>query len=96
MAATTGPTVPPGWDYSPSDWTQRMPVIALAFVGLFVSRYLAAYQLGHIDGVWEPFFAGSADDPRNGTEEIITSSSLASLAGAGCRTGCADLSCWRS
>ncbi len=73
MAATTGPTVPPGWDYSPSDWTQRIPVIALAFVGLFVSRYLAAYQMGHVDGVWEPFFAGSPNDPRSGTEEIITS-----------------------
>lgn len=73
MAATTGPTVPPGWDYSPSDWTQRMPVIALAFIGLFVSRYLAAYQMGHVDGVWEPFFAGDTGDPKNGTEEIITS-----------------------
>lgn len=73
MAAATGPTVPPGWDYSPSDWTQRMPVIALAFIGLFVSRYLAAYQMGHVDGVWEPFFAGSPENPQNGTEEIITS-----------------------
>jgi nucleoside-diphosphate-sugar epimerase len=73
MAATTGPTIPPGWDYSPSDWTQRMPVIGLAFIGLFVSRYLAAYQMGHVDGVWEPFFAGSPDNPQNGTEEIITS-----------------------
>ncbi|MBV7409512.1 NAD-dependent epimerase/dehydratase family protein [Maritimibacter sp. DP1N21-5] len=73
MAATTGPTIPPGWDYSPSDWTQRMLVIALAFVGLFVSRYLAAYQMGHVEGVWEPFFAGLPGDPKNGTEEIITS-----------------------
>ncbi|WP_281982804.1 vitamin K epoxide reductase family protein [Thalassorhabdomicrobium marinisediminis] len=73
MAATTGPTIPPGWDYSPSDWTQRMPVIALAFIGLFVSRYLAAYQMGHVGGVWEPFFAGAPDNPKNGTEEIITS-----------------------
>ena len=30
--------------------TQRIPIVALAFVGLFVSRYLAAYQMGHIDG----------------------------------------------
>lgn len=73
MAATTGPTIPPGWDYSPSDWTQRMPVIGLAFIGLFVSRYLAAYQMGHVDGVWEPFFAGAPANPQNGTEEIITS-----------------------
>ena len=74
MAATTGPTIPEGWDYSPSDWTQRIPIIALAFFGYFVSRYLAAYQLGHVDGVWEPFFAGVRDDAKNGTEEIITSS----------------------
>lgn len=73
MAAATGPTIPPGWDYSPSDWTQRMPVIGLAFIGLFVSRYLAAYQMGHVDAVWEPFFAGVPDNPQNGTEEIITS-----------------------
>ncbi|NJR80689.1 NAD-dependent epimerase/dehydratase family protein [Sphingomonas corticis] len=72
-AAMTGPDVPPGWTYNPSAWTQRLPIIALALVGLYVSRYLAAYQLGQIDGVWEPFFAGSAADPQNGTEEIITS-----------------------
>ncbi|MCX2723946.1 NAD-dependent epimerase/dehydratase family protein [Roseibium salinum] len=54
-AATTGPTIPPGWDYSPSSWFQRLPIIILAVLGLYVSRYMAAYQLGHIDGVWEPF-----------------------------------------
>lgn len=72
-AACLGPTIPAGWQYSPSAWSQRLPVIALAFVGLHISRYLAAYQLGHVDTVWEPFFAGSPD-PKNGTEEIITSS----------------------
>ena len=74
LARTSGPYVPPHWDYNPSAWTQRIPIVALALVGLYVSRYLAAYQLGHVDSVWEPFFAGSANDPRNGTEEIITSS----------------------
>lgn len=74
IAATTGPTVPPGWDFTPSSWFQRMPIIVLAFVGLYVSRYLTAYQLGHIDSVWDPFFAGSLQNPKNGTEEIITSS----------------------
>ncbi|MGQ0751731.1 MAG: vitamin K epoxide reductase family protein [Betaproteobacteria bacterium] len=73
IAATTGPESPPGWSFNPSSWTQRLPIIALAFVGLYVSRYLAAYQLGHIDGVWDPFFEGGPD-PKNGTEEIITSS----------------------
>jgi nucleoside-diphosphate-sugar epimerase/uncharacterized membrane protein len=73
VAASTGPTLPPGWDYSPSAWLQRLPIIILALVGLYISRYLAAYQLGHIGAVWEPFFQGGPD-PRNGTEEIITSS----------------------
>lgn len=66
VARVTGPDAPPGWDYSPSSWTNRMPIIALAFVGLFISRYLAAYQLGHIDAAWDPFFG-------DGTERIITS-----------------------
>lgn len=73
IAATSGPYRPPGWSYNPSTWSQRLPIILLAVVGLEVSRYLAAYQLGHVDGVWEPFFAGSPADPQNGTEEIITS-----------------------
>lgn len=72
LAATRGPIVPPGWDYNPSAWIQRLPVIALAVVGLLISRYLAAYQLGHIQGVWDPFFAGGPA-ATNGTEEIITS-----------------------
>lgn len=73
LAATTGPETPPDWSYNPSSWTQRLPIILLALIGLQVSRYLAAYQLGQVDGVWEPFFDGSVHDPRNGTEEIITS-----------------------
>ena len=38
-----------------------------------MARYLAAYQLGHIPHVWDPFFEGSLTDPQNGTEEVITS-----------------------
>ncbi len=73
MAAQTGPTVPKGWDYSPSDWFQRLPVILLAVVGLIASRYMTAYQLGAIDAVWDPFFSGTVPG-KNGTEDIITSS----------------------
>lgn len=63
--------LPIGWSYSPSTYEQRLPIIALGFVGLLISRVLTAYQLGHIEGVWEPFFAGQGG--RNGTEFIITS-----------------------
>ena len=63
-------TVPPGWTYSPSSWLQRLPIIALGFFGFLIARYLAAYQLGQVGAVWEPFFSGVG---RNGTEFIITS-----------------------
>ncbi len=72
LASATGPSLPVGWSYNPSSWTQRVPIIALAAIGLVISRNLAAYQLGHVDSVWDPFFAGGPD-PKNGTEEIITS-----------------------
>jgi hypothetical protein len=73
-AAMTGPEIPPGWDFSPSSWFQRLPIIVLAFLGFYISRYMASYQLGHIDSVWEPFFIGDLSwDRQNGTEEIITS-----------------------
>jgi nucleoside-diphosphate-sugar epimerase/uncharacterized membrane protein len=65
-AEVTGPDIPPGWDYTPSSWMQRIPIIALAFVGFYISRYLTAYQLGHTEAAWDPFFG-------DGTERIITS-----------------------
>ncbi|MBX3619088.1 MAG: vitamin K epoxide reductase family protein, partial [Rhizobacter sp.] len=58
--------IPPGWDYSPSSWSQRLPIIALGFVGFFIARYLTAYQLGHTASVWDPFFP-------DGTRTVITS-----------------------
>lgn len=64
-------TIPPGWTYSPSSWLQRLPIIALGLFGFVIARYLAAYQLGHVGQLWEPFFAG--DQTKNGTEYIITS-----------------------
>jgi nucleoside-diphosphate-sugar epimerase len=66
--------VPPGWTYCPSTGAQRLPIAALGLIGLLIARMLTAYQLGHVDYAWEPFFAGNLADPRNGTEEIITSS----------------------
>src|SRR5215472_12574573 len=65
-------TVPPGWTYSPSSWLQRLPMIALGFVGFLIARHLTSYQLGQTGAVWDPFFSGG--DGKNGTEFIITSS----------------------
>jgi hypothetical protein len=61
-----GPDTPPGWSYNPSDWIQRGPIIAMAFLGFFLSRYLAAYQLGHITWPWDPFFG-------SGTQRVLDS-----------------------
>ena len=75
MAGMMDPKViPPGWTYCPSTGAQRLPIAAMGLIGLLISRMLTAYQLGHVDFVWEPFFAGDPADPRNGTAEIITSS----------------------
>lgn len=74
MAGMMDPkSIPPGWTYSPSTDAQRLPIVVMGLIGLLISRHLTAYQFGHIDDAWEPFFMGSAADPQNGTEEIITS-----------------------
>jgi nucleoside-diphosphate-sugar epimerase/uncharacterized membrane protein len=54
-----GPDVPRGWSYNPSSWLQRAPVIALGFIGFLGARYMAAFQLGHIETAWDPFFGDS-------------------------------------
>jgi nucleoside-diphosphate-sugar epimerase/uncharacterized membrane protein len=66
-----GPDTPPGWTYCPSTWAQRLPIIVMGVVGFLIARHLAAYQMGHIDSVWDPFFSGTGG--RNGTETIVTS-----------------------
>lgn len=61
-----GADIPAGWSYNPSSWEQRGPLIALAFIGFFLARYLAAFQMGYISSVWDPFFG-------NGTEKVLHS-----------------------
>jgi len=63
---SAGPETPHGWSYNPSSYFQRVPVIGLNFLCWFIARYLAAYQLGYIDTVWDPFFG-------DGTEKVLTS-----------------------
>lgn len=50
------PSNPPGWDYNPSSWNQRLPIIILAVIGMLIATYLGLYQLDIISNVWEPFF----------------------------------------
>jgi len=72
MYMKMGSEVPQGWSYNPSSWAQRWIMIALAFLGFVVSRYLAAFQFGYIDAVWDPFFG-------NSSEQVLNSSMSQSL-----------------
>ena len=66
LYAQPGPNIPPGWDYNPSSWKQRLPVILFAWLGFFVARYMGAFQLELIHTAWDPFFG-------DGTKEVLTS-----------------------
>ena len=48
--------IPPGWDYNPSTWRQRLPIVGLALIGVVIAGYMALYQFNVIDDVWDPFF----------------------------------------
>jgi uncharacterized membrane protein len=58
--------IPPAWDYNPSSWSQRIPLIIVGFVGFSIAMYLAFYQLHLVSHVWDPFFG-------DGTEKVLTS-----------------------
>jgi nucleoside-diphosphate-sugar epimerase len=66
QALTDKTDTPAGWSYSPSTYVQRVPIVALAFLGFLISRYLTSFQLGHVPAAWDPAFGG-------GTETVITS-----------------------
>lgn len=57
---------PPGWDYNPSGWLQRLPIVAVALGGTAIAVHLALFQLEVIPDVWEPFFG-------DGSRVILTS-----------------------
>jgi hypothetical protein len=52
--------IPPGWDYNPAAWSQRIPIVVLAVIGFLIASYLALYQLRVFDTVWEPFFGNGS------------------------------------
>ena len=52
---------PPGWDYNPAAWGQRVPIIFLAMIGCGIATYLAMWQYQIIDRVWEPFFGDGSE-----------------------------------
>ena len=58
--------IPPGWDYNPAAWSERLPIVGLALVGFGIATYLALYQFDILSTVWEPFFG-------NGSRKILNS-----------------------
>lgn len=64
--------IPPGWNYNPAAWSQRLPIVGLALVGFSISVYLTLYQLKLINTVWDPFFGdGSAKILNSGISKIL-------------------------
>jgi uncharacterized membrane protein len=58
--------IPPGWNYNPSSWPQRVPLIIIGFLGFCIAMYLASYQLHIVNKIWDPFFS-------DGTEQVLNS-----------------------
>ena len=73
-----GPATPAGWSYNPSSWPQRWIMIVTGLLGLLVSRYLAMFQLGYIDYVWDPLFGFA-----QGTDWPFLAAPSASSTGSG-------------
>ncbi|HET6567046.1 MAG TPA: vitamin K epoxide reductase family protein [Rhodothermales bacterium] len=59
-------SIPPGWNYNPSSWGQRLPLVGVALVGFGIASYLTLYQIHVVSHVWDPFFGA-------GTEKVLTS-----------------------
>jgi uncharacterized membrane protein len=59
-------SVPPGWSYNPSSWSERLWLVGVAVLGFGISGYLALYQYGVFEDVWEPFF-------NRGSEQVLHS-----------------------
>lgn len=63
-----GVGIPPGMNHNPSSWSRRIPIAFLALGAHLSARYMASYQLGYIDTIWDPVF-----DDGKGTWYVITS-----------------------
>jgi uncharacterized membrane protein len=77
-----GPERPPGWTYNPSSFAQRAPIFVLGGIGFLTARYLAAFQLGYVDAVWDPFFTGTDEVLRSGVARAwpVSDAGLGALA----------------
>lgn len=72
-------SIPPGWDYNPASWGQRLPIVALALLGGVIATYLALYQYRVFPTVWEPFFGEGSEVALNSKTSRILPVSDAAL-----------------
>jgi uncharacterized membrane protein len=56
----------PPFSRNPSSWSQRWPIAALAGLGTVIATYMALFQWGLVDTVWDPVFG-------KGTERVLAS-----------------------
>jgi len=52
--------IPEPWEYNPSKWSQRLLIVAIAFIAVIIAIYMGLYQWGLIDTVWDPIFGNQS------------------------------------
>jgi uncharacterized membrane protein len=60
MANKEPSDIPLGWDFNPSTWRERGPLLLLACLGLLISCVLALYQFGVLPQPWDPIFGADS------------------------------------
>jgi uncharacterized membrane protein len=56
----------PSFRRNPSAWSQRVPIAILAGLGTIIASYMAMFQWGLIETVWDPVFG-------EGSEKVLNS-----------------------
>ena len=64
--------LPKGWSYNPSAWRERLPLLALAVVGLLAALYTALAQLGAVPAMWDPFFGSASRTNKRAAQHAFT------------------------
>ena len=72
---STEDRIPPGWEKNPAAWSERLPIVGLALVGLGIAVYLSLYQWEVINRIWEPFFGGE-NNFGGGSKNILRESGV--------------------
>lgn len=75
--------IPPGWNYNPASWRERIPIIILAAIGFVLAAYLALYQYRVVPSVWEPFFGRGSEIILNSPTSKVLPISDAALGAFG-------------